>query len=467
MRRFSSLVLLSAIAAGAACSLVNAPEEVIAGSGGSTTMTTGSGGGTCRVDADCQISDVPCTRYACAFGGVCQLLTLADGTSCDDGKFCTVDDKCALGKCGGDPRPCPGQDTCNVGACDEAMETCVIALADGAACDDGDPCTESGTCSAGACVKGPDACAKLATDCIDATCNPVVGCVKNNKLDGTGCGMSFCSNGTCKTGHCDITAINEGVACDDGKFCTVGDRCTSGFCLGDQNPCPTGDQCIKGVCDEDAKQCVETTISDNSPCDDGDACTANEFCSSDLCIGGLPPTTLFSEGFATSGKGWVLGPEWQIGQAKASLGQQRGNPDPAVDVTGDGNVAGVALGGNATISGGDPTHGSYYLTSPPIDTLVAGALYLTFYRWLNSDITPYMHNTVEVSSDGVTWTVLWETGGVPVTDAAWTFQALDITDFKSDTTRVRWGFSIGNAAVFRVSSWNLDKIKIQNAPCPN
>lgn len=467
MRRFSFVVLLSAIAAFAACSLVNAPEDVIPGGGGGGHTTTGSGGGTCRVDGDCQTSDVPCTRYACALGGVCQLVTLGDGASCDDGKFCTVGDACAQGKCAGVPRACDGQDACNVGTCDEGAKSCQIVHADGAPCDDGDPCTDAGVCSGGSCTTGPDACAKLGNDCSVGICDPGVGCVTQNKLNGTGCGMSFCSNGTCNGGHCDITPINEGANCEDGLFCTIGDTCLAGYCVGQPNPCPTGAQCVKGVCDEEADKCVTKAIINNSPCDDGDACTANEFCSSNMCIGGLPPTTLFSEDFSDNAAGWGLGLEWQIGHASGSFGQQAGNPDPVSDVTTEGGVAGVAIGGNAKVAVGDPTHGPQYLTSPPIDTMLAGAIYLTFYRWLNSDFTPYMKNTIEVSTDGAAWTVLWETGDVPITDSAWTFQSIDISSYKSKNTRVRFGFSIGAENVYRVSSWNLDKVKVQNAPCPN
>jgi hypothetical protein len=464
MRRLSSVVLLSVSAAFAACSLVNAPEEVIAGSGGQTT--TGSSG-TCRVDSDCPTSDVPCTRYACVLGGACQLLTLVDGATCDDGKFCTVGDVCSAGKCEGVSRDCPGQDACNVGACNEAAKRCEVTHADGEPCDDGDPCTDDGVCSGGACTAGPDACAKLSNECSDGVCDPGVGCKTLNKLNGTGCGMSFCSNGTCKSGHCDITPINEGASCNDGLFCTVSDTCKGGYCVGDPNPCPTTGPCVKGVCDEEADKCVTKIIADNSPCDDNDACTANEFCSSNQCIGGLPPTTLFSEDFASNAQGWLLGPEWQIGHTTLSFGQQFGNPDPLFDVTSEGNVAGVALGGTAKVAMGDPTHEPYYLTSPPVDTMLAGAIYLTFYRWLNSDFTPYMKNTIEVSTDGAAWTVIWETFEVPVTDSAWTFQAFDISAFKSKTTRFRFGFSIGASNVYRVSGWNLDKVKVQNAPCPN
>ena len=363
------------------------------------------------MDADCPASTVACQKNTCPAGGVCVLVPVADATPCNDGN----------------------------------------------------PCDGPGSCKAGACQQGPDACAPLGTECITASCVPGTGCVTQNKPDLTGCGMSYCSNGVCSAGHCNITAINEGKSCNDGLFCTVNETCQSGFCVGVPNPCPTGAQCVQGTCDEASKSCVMTPIPDNSPCNDGNPCHANAFCSSQMCIGGLAPTTLFGETFADNSHGWTLGTEWQIGHAASSFGQQVGYPDPGGDHTGEGGVAGVEIGGNAVTSA---THGPYYLTSPPVSTMVAGSIYLTFYRWLNSDYTPYMSNTVEVSPDGSTWTTLWQSGAVPTTDSQWTFQSLDVTPYKSATMRFRFGFSIGDLGVFRVSSWNLDDVKVQNAPCP-
>ena len=176
------------------------------------------------------------------------------------------------------------------------------------------------------------------------------------------------------------------------------------------------------------------------------------------------PVTLFSEDFADNHAGWTLGPEWQIGQATASSGEQSGFEDPASDFTGEGGVAGVAIGGDAGVALPDPRHAAYYLTSPEVDTRVDGSVYLTFRRWLNSDYAPYMVSAVEVL-DGDTWTVLWQTGDSRVADCSWTFQSLDLTPHKSAATRVRWGFSIGDPGVYRVSSWNLDAVKIQTAQC--
>ena len=127
------------------------------------------------------------------------------------------------------------------------------------------------------------------------------------------------------------------------------------------------------------------------------------------------------------------------------------------------------IGGNEVVATSPtPTHGSYYLTSPAVDTTpLAGSVYLTYWRWLNSDVAPYMVNTVEASTDGTTWAVIWQSGQNPITDAAWTFQSLDVTAYKSATSQYRFGFDIGDTGVFLVGSWNIDDVKLQNAPCPN
>ena len=419
----------------------------------------------CHKDDDCPASTVPCQANTGGASGTGARVPL-DGTPCDGG-FCLLNATCTAGECTGTPMKCPDQDACNVGVCDEAAKACTTAVGnEGERCDDGDPCTADGVCQNGACTKGPDACAALANECIDATCGPN-GCETQNKLDGTSCGQSFCSNGQCMNGHCDITPINEGAACDDELFCVINETCQQGFCIGVPNTCPTGNQCIKGTCDEASQTCVEEVIPEGAACDDGNACSAAEFCSGGVCTGGITPTMLFAEDFADNSKGWTLGMEWQIGPATASSGQGYGLPDPAVDVTGEGGVAGVAIGGNQFVDPVAPTHGFYYLTSPPISTNFAGTVYVTFYRWLNSDYLPYMRNVIEVSTDGTNWTEIWTTNEVPVLDSAWTFQAFDISAFKSGTTQIRWGFDIENSGVYTVSSWNIDKVRIQNAPCPD
>jgi hypothetical protein len=386
---FSRLGLVAVIAAvvvagvvAGACSIFNAPEDVIGGGGGgaqttttsstgasttssssSTSSTTTSTSGGCHADTDCPASPSACHAYSCVLaasgGGTCVLGQLADATPCDDGFYCTVGDACKAGACAGLPRSCPDENACNVGACDEQAQMCAFAEGnEGASCDDGNPCDGPGTCMSGNCRQGLDTCTPLQTACLSATCVAEMGCV------------------------------------------------TAG------------------------------------------------------------PQVFFSDDFDDASKGWTLGPEWQIGKATVSHGQSPGfYPDPGVDHTMDAanGVAGVEIGGNASTM----VHASYYLTSPAIDTTTAtGSVYLTFYRWLNSDVSPFMVSTVEASADGVAWTVVWTTAAVATTDMAWTFQSFDVTAYKSATTHVRFGFSVGNAMVFTVSSWNLDDVKVQSLPCP-
>jgi subtilisin family serine protease len=187
-------------------------------------------------------------------------------------------------------------------------------------------------------------------------------------------------------------------------------------------------------------------------------------------IGGSPNTatgtiiseegfsTYFSDDFANNTKGWTLGTEWQIGAATTSTGQVYGNPDPGTDntPTADNGVAGVVIGGNASTA----LHGFYYLTSPIINTSTANQLFFEYARWLNSDYTPYMQNTVEIFN-GSSWVNLWSSGGSPgVQDNAWTPQQFDISAHKSASTQIRFGFNVGNSGVFTVSSWNVDDVKI-------
>jgi hypothetical protein len=60
----------------------------------------------------------------------------SDGRACNDGRFCTVDDRCAAGVCVGLERPCGGEvGFCRVGRCDEAQDRCVAVSREPACID--------------------------------------------------------------------------------------------------------------------------------------------------------------------------------------------------------------------------------------------------------------------------------------------------------------------------------------------
>lgn len=166
--------------------------------------------------------------------------------------------------------------------------------------------------------------------------------------------------------------------------------------------------------------------------------------------------TFFYEDFSDNTAGWVLDTQWQIGPALASTGHSHGFADPALDFTptSDNGVAGTVIGGNVTTA----VHPYHYLTSPVVNTQGEPTVILSFQRWLNSDYTPFMNNTVEVYN-GSAWQMIFQSGPTPgVTDAAWSYQQFDISEYANATMRVRFGHTVGSTGAFTVSGWNIDEV---------
>jgi hypothetical protein len=286
----------------------------------------------CTVDTTCQ-ADGSCgggqPRNCSGEGGSCRTgicdeeagectgEPVADGTECDDGLFCTVNNQCAAGECVGVARDCSEEDDqCNVGVCDETAGVCTPEPAnDGETCDDGRFCTVETTCSAGECVGAPRDCDEAADQCNTGICDDFVGacvpepvanntvcndglwCTVNNRcLDGTCTGQprdcsgvgDQCNEGICneEIDACETQTVADGTSCDDDLFCTVNDQCQSGDCVGSPRNCShVADQCNTGVCDEDAGACVQAAVADGTDCDDGYWCTIDDACFSGVCDG--------------------------------------------------------------------------------------------------------------------------------------------------------------------------------------
>ncbi len=55
-----------------------------------------------------------------------------DGTSCDDGAFCTVGETCHAGACtGGAERACDDSNSCTTDSCDDINDACVFSPIEG------------------------------------------------------------------------------------------------------------------------------------------------------------------------------------------------------------------------------------------------------------------------------------------------------------------------------------------------
>ncbi|HEY3451405.1 MAG TPA: M6 family metalloprotease domain-containing protein [Myxococcales bacterium] len=263
--------------------------ESISKSGTSLSFTVVLNGGTTALGQSC-VGDTQCQSGFCASGvccdqkcdqGLCWGCSVAAGSSqdgrceqvgvsCNDQNPCTTDDRCRQGTCAGLPKDCGAGGTCkSSGYCNLSTGACEGGgnLADGTACEDGNACTQGDRCQAGACKSGAASSACPAPD----SCH-----------EGSACNAA--------TGQCDpFPAKANGTACNDGDLCTGGDACLAGVCLPSTRvSCPAPDSCHGvGTCDSATGKCLSTypVRPEGSPCDDHNACTSVDACAAGVCKG--------------------------------------------------------------------------------------------------------------------------------------------------------------------------------------
>ena len=249
----------------------------------------------------CAADPNPCLTASCEpTTGKCGTKNALTGAKCDDADACTTGDHCDGGGCvGGKAVVCSDGNPCTIASCDKATG-CVFAPSDGAACDDGNPCTTGDKCAADKCG-GTQAAnclnCKADADCAAAEdadlCNGTLMCQGGmcvvNPATVVACdtqGLSSCVKVECvpATGKCKKTTLDNGAACDDQNACTAQDYCSTGVCKGKPLSCDDGQLCTDDACDPDAG-CTHKF--NTSPCDDGNACTAGDACKNGAC-GGSP-----------------------------------------------------------------------------------------------------------------------------------------------------------------------------------
>jgi hypothetical protein len=453
-----------------------------ASSASTTSQASTTTGGACA--QDCSAVPVPpCYESVCnAMTGTCELTALADGATCEDGLYCTVDDTCDGGLCqSGTARVCdPGGDPCNGASCDESADACVeTPLPNGSPCTSANPCMVNAICQNGTCLGAPKDCSgtPVPNECQVAICDPMQNgaCVPQIGNDGLACSsfgdpcmvQKVCSAGDCVGGvPKDCSAFTNG--CNNGTC-----EPTTGNCF--SQPVPPGgmcneatDACNIGIC-QAGGQCIGQPTNEGGMCNDGSNCTVNDVCSAGTCAGTPDPmyTIYFSETFASNSQGWTLGPEWAIGSAQASsCGSSSTGQDPATDhtPTADNGIAGVLIGGCYPTT----LHGDYCITSPPFDASGTGSVFLSYYRHLHTDYPNYISSHVDVSPNGSTWTTVYSVpSGQFQNDASWTFFSHDVTAQKSATMQVRFCYSAGpSTAIIVGGGWNVDDVFVASSACP-
>jgi hypothetical protein len=182
---------------------------------------------------------------ACDGQGHCLPRLHDEGSACEDGFFCTTEEACQSGSCGGAvERTCPTPQVCN-----ETTDRC--------------------ECQNGGCLIGseclPNGFVNPANPC--DICDPArSGEAYSPREQGTSCGAggTVCSGvDTCDgAGTCQLNHAGSDVLCDAGNQCT-----TQAFCDGNGN-------------------CPSITPLNGSPCEDGDFCTDGDLCFDGSCFGG-------------------------------------------------------------------------------------------------------------------------------------------------------------------------------------
>ncbi len=246
---------------------------------------------------------------------------LPAGNACDDGLFCTRDDRCEEGgHCRGNGDPCRGSDgdgDCSE-SCDEGNDSCTGRDPDGSVCDDGLYCNGTDQCASGTCTAhagdpcpGVDADADCSESCEETTddctafdapgaacddgkfCTRIDACTQAGTCEGTATpcpgadGDGDCAESCDELGDVCRAVDPAGSSCDDGLFCTVEDRCDGrGRCLGQGDPCVArygdGDSDCSEACDEQEEACSAAEL-DGSRCDDGLACSVGDRCRDGVC----------------------------------------------------------------------------------------------------------------------------------------------------------------------------------------
>ena len=161
-----------------------------------------------------------------------------------------------------------------------------------------------------------------------------------------------------------------------------------------------------------------------------------------------------------SDPGWSRQGEWAFGKPNGLGGTTHGNPDPTGGATGT-NVFGVNLGGDYSTTVGGP----YYLTAGPLSFVGYTNVLFQFQRWLNTDYQPYVSATVEVSTNGTTWTQIFSNGSSEIADASWSkFQySLSALADNCPTVYARWGYQVAGGA-WAYSGWNIDDVQFLGSP---
>jgi PKD repeat protein len=165
----------------------------------------------------------------------------------------------------------------------------------------------------------------------------------------------------------------------------------------------------------------------------------------------LPQTIYFFP--LDSDPGWTTGGDWAFGPPGGLGG------DPASPYSGL-NVYGYNL------SGAYPNDmPAYSLTTTPLNCSGFKDVTVSFQRWLGVESDWYDEALLQVSSDGSSWSTIWENDSSNLQDVSWVPVEYDISGVADGqpTVYVRWVMGPSDFMV-TYSGWNIDDVRITGIP---
>ena len=274
-----------------------------------------STGDTCNNQGDC-VAGVITT---CPAAPQCQINVCNPSTGlcetenyngiCNDLLDCTTNDACGCGTCSGHPIDCDDNIVCTVDSCSEPGGFCLNDLMTGYCLIQGycyqryeqnpyNPCM--------VCLPESSRVDWTFTTWTNVTCDDMNACTTNDlchplshTCSGTAVTCSASPN-QCQTnvcdpsiGHCVLTNVAENTACNDGYYCSVGDKCIHGVCQsGSYRDCSSLDSsCVVGTCDENLNTCVSSFVPDGTACTfSSNVCNGQGSCLAGTCTAGASLT---------------------------------------------------------------------------------------------------------------------------------------------------------------------------------
>jgi len=154
-----------------------------------------------------------------------------------------------------------------------------------------------------------------------------------------------------------------------------------------------------------------------------------------------------------SDPGWTTDSDWAFGQPSGG-GSYSG--DPTAGYTGS-NVYGYNLSGDYP----NDLSPEQYLTTTALDCSAVTGVSLRFYRWLGVESATYDQAGIEMSTDGVTWSTIWEHSGASVSESDWSLQTYSLSPEadRQPMVYLRWAMGTSDYVV-TYPGWNIDDIEI-------